>query len=432
MIVMPPEKFEKKLLKAKPYLDKKSYEDINYAWAIHNNAFEKSHYIFNQIQKKELWIRFSNAQVFQNHTELENILGEGKINASLGNVSQTALEDGQVALAQQVAFDSFNTNSYSVDAYKQHLNISRERSDKFDIKLANYDRHPLEQKYAKIQNTTYVPEAWNFLTNVNYFENRIINNTQLKYVPDYIFQAGFGVKKLFTRGTLEANVRYNDAMESYISYGLLGNYRIGTDIVLRAGYENNKDALDTIQLMLAGKKDTITLGLTWNMLESTVVDAIFEINDYSSQDEVDVGDGQYARVSILRQFRNGYPDWSMGLFGEMGKYDENFGYSGVLDQIDNGVYPVLAEDFYSFGASFALGMQNSSAYTRVWRPYIEVTPYYNITQETINFSANIGYGGKVFHQDHLSIGVDYSEALYGYPQTILEFYLNYQFLYAHP
>ncbi len=432
MFTVKAEKFEKKLKKAEKYLTKKHYNEISYSWAVYNKAYEKSHEIFQSIREKEVWLRFSNAQIFQNHTELENLLDAYLGTSSMGNVSQTALQDGQVALAQKIAYDSLNTNSYSLNNYNQHLSLSRNRSDEFYSHIANYNRNPLEQNYIKLKNKTYIAEGWSLLSKVNYFENSIINNTDLKYVPDTTVQVGLGVKREFERIEIEFGAGYNDSMRSYISYSVLGKYRISTDIVVKMGYEKNKDALDTIQLMLAGKKDTLSVGLAWNMFDSTIVELLYESNDFSSQDEVDVGKGSFARASIVRKFRSGYPDWLMGLYVNFGNYDEIVGPSGVMDQIDNGVYPVLPYNFYDIGATFSLGMQNSQAYTRVWRPYIEVSPYYNSTLGSINFSANAGYGGKIFHQDHLSVGVAYSETVYGTSQSTLELYLKYQFLYTHP
>ncbi len=430
--VVPAEEFQKNLKEAKPYLSKKNYDEINYSWAIVNRADEKSHLIYQQIDKKEVWLRFSNAILFQEHTNIENLLYLYLTSLPVGDASQSSNKDGQKALAQKITFDGLLGNDANQNLYIQHRDLSKDRADEFDSYAAYYSRNPLLQKFVKLKNRTYLPEAWNLLTEINYFENSIIDDEFLLYVPERTLSADVGVRKLFDRGSIEAHVGHHDAEESYVSYSFLANYRVSTDLVLNLGYEINRDALDTIQLMLAGKKDTTSAEIIWSLWHSASFSLLCEQNEFSSQDDILVGDGYYSRLSFLKLFRSGYPDWSMGVYIDIGTYDEKVGDHGVLDKIDNGLFPVLPEDFYNIGGTFSLGMQNARAYTRVWRPYMTFSPYYNGALEEYNYSFDVGYGGQLLHQDHLSVGATYSESVFGTGQSTFEIYLKYQFLYMHP
>jgi hypothetical protein len=77
-------------------------------------------------------------------------------------------------------------------------------------------------------------------------------------------------------------------------------------------------------------------------------------------------------------------------------------------------------------------MANSQAYTRVWRPYFEIYPYYNSYTDDFTYGFNAGYGGKVWHQDHLVIGASYTDSVSGVGGKVFELFLNYQFMYYHP
>ncbi|MBD3824961.1 MAG: hypothetical protein IE916_10715 [Epsilonproteobacteria bacterium] len=176
----------------------------------------------------------------------------------------------------------------------------------------------------------------------------------------------------------------------------------------------------------------LSLEGTYALLNSTSITLRLENNHFYSQDNVDIGSGNYARLSLAHLVRSGYPDISLGSFFDIGRYKEKSGAQGVLDQLDKGLFPSLTEDFYNVGLSLSYGMANSTAYTRVWRPYFELNPYYNGVLKEYNFGFNAGYGGKVWHQDHLSIGAAYSESVYGVGGKTLEFYLKYQFMYSRP
>jgi hypothetical protein len=209
-------------------------------------------------------------------------------------------------------------------------------------------------------------------------------------------------------------------------------YRLSTDLKISTLIGLNMDAQESTQLLLGGKKDMLSSTLSWQLLNSTMLSILYQYNDYSSQDEVSLGNGTFSRVSIVEQVRNGYPDLRVGAFYDRGLYDEKFGDQGVIEELSEQKYNVLPNDFYNIGMTLSYGMANSHLYTRVWRPYLEVSPYYNSDIDTYTFGALAGYGGKVFHQDHLSIGASYTESVNGVGGSVLEIYLNYQFMYYHP
>jgi len=426
------DKFTKRLKKAKKYLSKKNYDEISYSWAIMNNAYEKSLKIYHRMFKKELWVRFSNDIVFQDHSKIEDLLDLYLKSLSMGDASQASEKDGQVSLSQTITFEGLLNNDNNENAYIHHMDLSKKRSDHLDAKVAYLNRDPLVQNYIKVKNSTYLQNGWYLNSMFNYFNNKTINTIELATVPSTTLEAGVGIKKLQDRGFLSANIEFHNSMESYFIYSLEGTYRFSTDIIGNFEIAKNKNALETTQLVLGGKKDMLSINLIWNILNSTSIDFVHEQNRYSSQDEIYLGKGEYSRLGVSQQIRNGYPDIRFGAFYDFSNYKETQGSRGVIDKLKIEQNPALPEDFYNIGINFSYGMINSTAYTRVWRPYFEIYPYYSSETADYTYSFNLGYGGKVWHQDHLSIGASYSESFNGISGKIFEFYLNYQFMYYHP
>jgi len=432
MYLLHPDKFEKKLKKAKKYLSKVNYDEISYSWAVKNNAYEKSLKIYHKMGKKELWVRFSNDMIFQDHSKIENLLDWYLKSLSMGDKSQATEQDGQVALSQSVTFNGLRRNGYNQNAYIHHRDLSKRRSDDLKVKAAYLDRDPLVQEYMKIYNRTYLQNAWYLYTGANFYMNKTLDTTTLVRVPSNIIETSVGIRKNQDRGYLQANVEYHDAMRTYFGASFEGQYRFSTDLVGRFMISKNRNAPETTQLLLGGKKDMLSLGLTWNILDSTSIDFLHQQNRFDSQDDVYLGKGEYSRIDISQQIRNGYPDLRIGIFYDFSNYKETAGSRGIIDTLQFERYAVLPDDFWNIGLNFSYGMQNSEAYTRVWRPYFEFSPYYTSETDDYNLGFNVGYGGKVWHQDHLSIGASYSESMNGLSGTIFEFYLNYQFMYYHP
>ena len=201
-----------------------------------------------------------------------------------------------------------------------------------------------------------------------------------------------------------------------------GNYRMLIRN-LRKMEENKQLNIGNVSRSFS-KKDMISFDFKWDILYSTSLEFKYEIDEYTSQDDVDLGSGDYQRMIFGHQIRNGYPDMRISTFIDHGKYSETSGSRGVIDELQFGVYPVLPEEFYNIGVNFAYGMENSRLYTRVWRPYFEMGTYYNSVQRGLSFSVNGGYGGKLWNQDHLVVGGSFSNSLNGTGGNIFEIFLT--------
>jgi len=432
MYTLNPDKFRKKLKEAKPYLSRENYDDISYSWAIQNRAYDKSFKIYHRMKKRELWTDFSNALVSQNSTEINNILNVYLHSISSGDAAQAANADGQVALAQTINFEGLYHNDDSQNAYIQHLELSKKRSDRLDVKVSYYDREPLLQKYIDIKNSLYLTQGYYLDMRFNYFLNESTDPSTLLNVPEDKVIANIGLTKVFDRAKVHLYTAYHNSMERYMEYGVSLEYQLLSTLSLRATAGKNMDALETIQLLLGGKKDMLAFDFNWNILNSTSIELRHEFNSYTSQDNVYLGDGVYDRIAIAKQIRGGYPDLRVAAFYDTGSYSETSGSRGVIDQLQAESFGVLPLDFYNVGVAFSYGMANSNLYTRVWRPYLEFSPYYNSELDDYTYGFNAGYGGKVFHQDHLVLGASYTNSVNGVGGSIFELFLDYKFMYYHP
>ncbi len=432
MYVLPPDKFEKKLKKAKKYLKKQDYYEIKYSWAIDKKAYEKSHKIYYKMPKKELWARFSDAIVFDDHSRIEDLLDLYLTQLSMGDSVQAADKDGQTALAQTIAFEGMSKNQKNQNVYIKHIELSKKRGDRFESKVAYYDREPLLQKYIRINNENYLAQGYSIYEHLRYSKPTSLDKAMFVHVPSKLFEVGGGVQKRFDKGMLKVGLFYHKKMRSYFEADIQGEYRLTNTVRIAAEVAKNKNALESIQLLVAGKKDFIAPRISWAVLPSTLCEFYYDYSRYTSDDNVYVGDSNYFRTALNYTLHSGYPDIQIGALFDKGLYNEEEGSKGVIDEIQSKNFQVLTDDFYSYGMSLAYGMQNRHLYTRVWRPYFQVGYFYNSVLDDYTYAVEVGAGGKVWHQDHLSVGMSYSEFLQGINDKIIEFYLDYEFMYFHP
>ena len=423
--------FSKKLQEAKPYLSKAYYDDLRYSLALKNNSLEKANEIYQQTPHKAIWLRFSNALNEQNHSQIENLLAHYLYTLASDDAAYAAQQDGQIALAQSMSYTSLEHNDENQNAYISLLDLVKQRTNLSSVKTAYYLRDPLLRKYVALHNSNYLSKSYYLLSDLNYYRNSDLDKNILRKVPDDTIEFNLGVKKVFDKGELTLMSGYANSMDSYLLYSLAGTYRLTKELTIGGGFYKNIKTDESTQLLLGGKKDKLELSATYQILNSTAFDILYEHNNYNSQDDVALGSGEYMRVNLSHQIRNGYPDMRLALFSDGAFYDEKEGTHGVIDKLQSPRAQVLPNNFMNFGIDFAYGMQNSDIYTRVWRPYFEVSSYYNTDLAAFSYGFNAGYGGKVYSQDHLVIGTSYTNSVNGIGGSIFELFLNYKFLYTH-
>jgi len=431
MYTLAPDSFEKEFKEATPYLSKAHYDSIAYAWSYKINAKDKMHRVYLKTKTKELWLQFADAMQEQNHAQIENLLFSYLNAVPLNEGSFAALNDGQIALAQTLNFDALDKNSDDQNAYISMLGLVKQRSDRANVKVSYYNRDPLLRKYISIDNSMYINDGIYFLSDLHYYLNSNLNNNILLDIPNDTVEFNLGAKQLFNKGEVTLYGGYANSMDSYFAYSISGKYRLDKYFTLKGGFYKNTKADESTPLLIAGKKDKLSLGLDSHIFNSTSLELSLEKSSYTSQDEKALGEGTYGRAILGHQIRNGYPDMKLSVFGDFGKYKEKSGDKGLLKKIQQRGTNVLPNDFYNLGVDFAYGMQNSEIYTRVWRSYFEVSTFYNSDINDFSYAFNAGYGGKLYSQDHLIFGTSYTQSVNGIGGSIFEVFLKYQFLYTH-
>ena len=423
--------FHKKLQEAKIYLSKEHYNNLSYAYAVKIGATDLAHKIYIKTKKAPIWLDFADALLEQEHATKENLLLYHLHELPRDDASYAAHQVGQISLAQDLAFSSLQENEKNKNAYISLLNYSKERNDLLTTKASHYSRDPLLRKYITLDSSTYLNQGVYVFAHLNYYQNTSVDDNILIYVPSTSTDIYGGIKKIFNKGKIIASLGRSSSLADYYTANLAGEYKINNYFNIKAEVAKNATAEESVQLLLGGMKDMLSFTLVYNILPSTALEVRVDQNKYNSQDGVYIGDGTYATASLGYQIRNGYPDMRISLFTDYGNYTEQEGDKGVIEKLRNEDFKVLPNNFNNLGVIFNYGMQNSVIYTRVWRPYFEVSSYYSSEINGLSYGVNAGYGGKVYNQDHLVFGVNYTSDVSGVGGSILELFVNYQFLYTH-
>lgn len=408
------DKFLLTLKKAKPYLKKKDFDELNYMWSVKVTAYEKSHDIALNMKKRLLWVTFNDLRLFKNHSQSENLLYEQLDNLSPSDAVMESIYDGQISLAQSITYRILYKNNRNQNAYIQHKDMVQKRTDLLDTQYLYSDQDNLTQKGIQLKNRTYLDHTYTLFTEVENLKN---SQTTITQKDDSTLK--LSLQKKFNRANVKLHVGYRKCFNDFFIYGIDTTYNYTKQLNTRFSMYKNAKTTISPEFLLLANKDSIQEQLQYNFLQSTSINVLLEQNTYHTQeDATDIGTSNYQQLTLTHKIRAGYPDMTMSLFFN------NYLYSQQNEQL------LLPNNFYEVGTTFEYGMANSEIYTRVWRPFFSVSQYYSSLADNYNLGFGLGYGGKVYSQDHLSFGMNFSTTSTS-NQEVIMFYLRYQFLYQH-
>ncbi len=143
------------------------------------------------------------------------------------------------------------------------------------------------------------------------------------------------------------------------------------------------------------------------------------------------GDGYVLRGDWSKIWHSGFADLGTNLFLEYGNFDELKGKKsrGVMDKVVSPQNKVLPGEYLRIGNTFSYGLSSKNSYTRVWRPYFEVTPSYDLLLKHGDIYFNAGYGGSLFGQDKLKFDFSYGQSLSNLNSYNYGLNMSYELLY---
>ncbi len=421
--------FEKLLLDSKPFLSKAKYDDIALFWAFRNSSDEEAHLIIQHLDKPESWMKLSLALNQDDTATLEREINtKYRTSLSLDYINAQS-KIGSISKAQSLSFEALESNQNSQEHYLQFRDLMQNRKKELAIKSAYYNRSSLEQLYVKSEIEHYIARNYSVLAGLNVAKNVNFDASIFSYVPNTDSFASLGIQKKSDRATYYVKASIRKAIKSFIGAKVGLHYQISDALSLQSSLYYGDYANESTYLYLGGKKDGADVRLGVAVAKNLSVSLRAEYSLFSAQDSDSLGKGYNAQIDITQQLRRGYPDMALKLFVDRGAYDElSYSNNSITKlQVKNEV--LLPDSYTNVGGAFYWGVANKNEYVRVWRPYFEFTPFYNVALDQVNFTFNAGYGAKAFVKDQIVLGIEYNQAVNGTQETLLQAFLQYKIRY---
>ena len=427
MYFMPVDQFERVLHRSKSLLSTKRYREITIFQTLRHRAQERAEYLSRKLKQVEPWMQLNVALFEDARADQQTILYRYYTILPIRDRVTAAVRTGNIAFAQTLLFKGLEENRRDYLLYQQMRDLDEKYANTVHLKGGLQRRTELDRKYLDISGHYYLHEAWRFFARAATVQNSMRKAQIFKKLPRNETLFKMGIEKRFTRGifSLEAGVRA--AMKTYGFAKAKLHYDIISRIFIEAECSNSHIADETTYLLLGGKKDELKVKTSFQYLPSTSVALKVSGQHFYSQDNYSLGKGYRIGMEWYHQIRHGYPDLAWSLFSEYGNYKEEEGKRGVIDDLPYlSTTQVLPETYYTVGTTFYYGMANKQNYTRVWRPYVSFSPYFNGLNNQFDFSLDAGVGGLLYDRDHLNFGLSYDQSVNGTDESSSRIYFHYK------
>ncbi len=422
--------YEEQLEGSKGILRDADYRELRLSFSLRENVDEQVHARMQAMQRSEPWIRLNHALATEGRTQQQELIYAYFRILPIADSVSAAENTQQIAFAQDQVFEGLQGNRHNELLYDQLRQLYEDSADTLSVDAGVLDRTGLQRSFIELKNAYYLAKGYTLLSELFVAGNSINDDEVFNTMPSSTQGAALGIGKRFARGTIEARAGIRDSADSYGFVGVKYTSRISRRLSMELLLDKAAQAEESVYLMVGGYKDRAGLQMRYDLLGSTSMGIYLEQASYESDDGVNLGTGTSGRFDITYLQRSAYPDISFTPFYTFGNYDEKGGNRGVIEPMLN--FPdtkVISDDFWYAGFDLSYGMQNRYNYTRVWRPFISISPYYNGMESKYNFGFSTGVGGELLGEDHLAFVVDYSESVNGTSDQLWRTYLSYKILY---
>ena len=368
-----------------------------------------------------LYAKLSLELVKNNKLNINKLLKKHHNQLPVRDRVQAEIQTGDIKQTYNDAYFNMKNDYSDYLSYKQARDLYIKYSNRINIltKLNNLDKINVIDNSMSAKIYIFNPYYLYLKTNSLLSQN---NNSSYKNIQSFDNDTKVGIQKLTNRGSFYAEIGERISKENFFEYLLRYN-----TFIKYISYEGsigiNQKSTENSYLLYAGKTNYFKNDFTFNITNKDIFSLNLDYNRYYSQDNFYLGNSIIEYLKYTRKLRLAYPDFSYYGYFKNANYSKtsNKGDTKQISTINN--FDVLSKSYYETGVGFLFGWRHYDTYTKIWRPFIDTSLFYNSLNDFgINFSA--GIGGGIYHQDNLSLLLNYSSPLKGL-NNYLEFVLDY-------
>lgn len=382
-------------------------------WALRNNNAElANHFMQHYADKAKTpeWIKHSVALQNNDREALHKLLKTKVNKLPYRDRVTSAARIGNERLAQNLAYRGLFMHPTDSEMYQLFTETHLRQADDIIIGPAFRQVGAIRGWKFRGSGTKFITPRVSVMPWVDIWRTKTKDPTIIIPATKYDKRAGLRVNWRYHRGLASLNVGYRSALDNFVMAMFNLTYRVTSRLNLIGTLGYNQEADESTSLLIAGMKRNARIDFDYTLTPRDYFSGGLAYQNFRSQDNVHLGNGQLYRISYAHKFQLAYPDWNTRVFIRGTSYQHNGRVSDKAARIiPAGQTPAV--DFFVpygsvyYGVSFGFGQGYRYNYTHSWRPFADVSAFYK-TFSGMGYYGEFGIAGSVFGRDHLAFYVN--------------------------
>ncbi|SHK16874.1 tetratricopeptide repeat protein [Thermocrinis minervae] len=407
----------------------KAYWETYLTYLASNMHYEKySLYARSHREAVRAWMELSKAIEDYDKDKLAKLVEEKSQELPVRDRVRATQMAGNIGLAKEYAFEGLEKNPTDYLMYKQFRDLYMNFSGNLTFETSYQSGKYLQTESINLDLKHPLTNRLYFLISSSLNKYTSLRGDVIKKTPSKDLSASVGLKYIGQRTNWELLLTQRDAFTSYTGFSLKIEHYLKDRLTGMALVEYRQPAQDSVYTIVGGRKNSITLGVTYSLNTRTYIDTTYSYQKIESQDGKSVGDAKKLNVEGFYKLRVSYPDFTFRAYYMNYQYSEKNKDKGVLDEVSATPTRYLPTSFWESGLGFLFGFDQKHLYTGRLRPFADISIGYN-SQGTGVFSVGGGLGGPLFHQDNLSLDLSLSRRVGRFTENILNANMIYKLWY---
>lgn len=391
-------------------------------WMVPKNYFElityfKAYYFNNVIPS---WAGTNLALAHNDLPTLHKSLKNSTKAWSRADLINAAVRLEYIPLALDLAFAELTDRPQAHEIYTEFT--------QYGIASANYWSAAEEYEQfvnvigprTKIDAQFRLTNTWKIQPSLSLWRLKSTDSAAITNVPIHDFISNIKLDQKIHRGSVNYNLGYRKDLNGFIPAAINIDYKLAPKWTgkLKLGY--NQENFQNAYMREGGVQDQVNLGFVHNINKYDSLQLEWQGLNYRSQDRHYLADGYILEGLYEHKFWLSYPDYTLGLFGNIYHFNHNGSYGGDITTLFPSLTPdeladpatvastneanyqaIIPNSYNEGGFTFSFGNAILD-YSRAWRPYLWAALYYN-TITAISNDLKVGLSGSVFGADSLII-----------------------------
>lgn len=346
---------------------------------------------------------------------------------------EAAQRAGRPALAQSFAFRQLAQVGADDESHLRLINLVTEEPAAFQFDTLQARYFPLRVAQTRVESA--IALAPGLRLSLALAERRQQNDdaTELGVVPGHDNDAEIALRQRTETGYLTASLQTRAAATNTVGGRFDYVFMPDTRITVTGNVGVHQRATESALLRAGGMRSGIENDVTYAFSKREYLRAGFGWQRYASQAGTPLGTGSNWNLELGSHLRLEYPNLTLRTFASGSSFSANGRFDTqiarlVPRQSDPLHFDYMPAGSTTVGVSAGLGTVVDNAYSRAWRPFLELGLTHD-SNEGRGYIASAGIAGSVFGQDLLLLRGRRSSATSDNPQGEQEIGLSYRWFY---